>query len=224
MKPYTKTSIRGLDNLAWRQLRQTGIGGSDAPHLVLTPEEFRYVDPERLMRDKVEPLGEESVSIPCRCGHALEPLVAELYAEATRRQVHRVNYMLRSVEHPFMCANIDRKLCGVDEGLECKAIGWMSARRKRYDPEQDREHWIDIFATGEVEIDLAHKKEWYIQMQHYMAVTGWAMWHLAVLVGNDRFVYYDVPRDDALIEQLIAAEAGFWGAVLDARAEFERSI
>ena len=39
-----------------------------------------------------------------------------------------------------MCANIDRKLCGVDEGLECKAIGWMSARRKRYDPEQDREH------------------------------------------------------------------------------------
>ena len=66
MKPYTKTSIHGLDNLAWRQLRQTGIGGSDAPHLVLTPEEFRYADPERLMRDKVEPLGEEVVTCCAR--------------------------------------------------------------------------------------------------------------------------------------------------------------
>lgn len=224
MKPYTKTPIRGLDNLAWRQLRQTGIGGSDAPHLVLTLEEYRYANPEKLLRDKVEPLGEEVVSLPCQCGHALESVVAERYTMATGNQVHKVNFMLRSVEHPFMCANIDRKLCGIDEGLECKTINWKRSRKTLYDPETGQKCWIDKFATGDPEIDMSYMKEWYIQMQHYMAVTGWKMWHLGVIIECNRFVYYDVPRDDALIEQLIAAEAGFWGAVLDARAEFERSI
>ena len=221
MKPYTTTSTIALDNLAWRRLRQIGIGGSDAPHIALTPEEFRYCDPEKLLRDKIEPITEEFVPIPCRVGHALEPLCASLYIEATGRRVHKVNALLRSTEHPFMCANLDRKLYGVNEGLECKAVGWLSARRKRYDPETDREHWVDIFGSGDWETDLSYKPEWYIQMQHYMAVTGWAIWHLAVLVGNDRFIYYDIPRNDALIEQLITVEREFWDVVLETRAQIK---
>ena len=50
-------------------------------------------------------------------------------------------------------------------------------------------------------------------MQHYMAVTGWQMWHLAVLIGNREFVWYDVPRDDAWIEEMIRQEAAFWDCV-----------
>lgn len=213
MKPYTTASIRGFSRAEWLKMRQRGIGGSDAPHIVLTPEEFRYADIGKLYLDKTEPILDDGENLPCRIGHMLEPLAAELFTEATGKAVHCVHQMFVSRAYTFMRADIDRKLTGVEEGLECKAIGWMSARRRIIDPETEETRWIDIFEAGDAEAVFRYKPEWYVQMQHYMAVTGWNMWHLGVIVGNQHFYHFDVPRDDALIAVMIEAEREFWNCV-----------
>ncbi|MBQ2437363.1 MAG: YqaJ viral recombinase family protein, partial [Clostridia bacterium] len=143
-----------------------------------------------------------------------EPLVADLYVEATGNRVHRYNRMMRSEEHPFMLADIDRKLYGKNEGLECKTIGEFAARMRVKDPETEEVHWIPRFVPDDMETSLSRKPEWYCQMQHYMAVTGWQMWHLAVLIGNHDFLWFDVPRDDPWIAEMVKQEAAFWDCVV----------
>ena len=194
----------------WLQLRRIGLGGSDAGHIVFTPEQFRYADPARIWREKVLSPEPEPESLPCSIGTALEPLCASLFERATGRRVRRMNQMLVSLSHPYMIADIDRKICGAAEGLECKCVSQFSARRKITDPETGEVRWIDIFESGDASAVFAYKPEWYAQIQHYMAVTGWQLWHLGVIVLNNRFYHYDVPRDGAFIDALREAEGSFW--------------
>jgi predicted phage-related endonuclease len=113
-----------------------------------------------------------------------------------------------------MTANIDRKLLGKNEGLECKTIGEFAARKYVGTDEDGKKVYIDRFVEGDMEASLQNKLEWYIQMQHYMAVTGWDMWHLAVLIGNRQFLWYDVPRDQEWIDMIIEKETEFWDCVV----------
>lgn len=213
MKLYTTIPTAGLSGDEWRRLRQRGIGGSDAAHVVLTPEQFRYADPARLFRDKTESLSPEEESLPCMIGHELEGLCARLFERETGRTVRRLNQMLVSRDHPYMIADIDRKLCGAAEGLECKCVGQFSARRKITDPETEESRWIDIFESGDAEAVFTYKPEWYVQIQHYLAVTGFNRWHLGVIVLNNRFCRYEVARDEAFISALCSAEGEFWQLV-----------
>ncbi len=213
MKPYTTIPTAQLSTDEWRRLRQRGIGGSDAAHVVLSPEQFRYADPAKIFREKTDALSAEEESLPCMIGHALEGLCARLFERETGRTVRRMNQMLVSREHPYMIADIDRKLCGVSEGLECKCVGQFSARRKIEDPETGESRWIDIFESGDAETVFTYKPEWYMQVQHYLSVTGWNKWHLAVIVLNNRFCRYEVARDEDLIGVLRESEAEFWNLV-----------
>ena len=205
------TSTVGLDRSAWLEARRVGIGGSDAAKIVLSAEQYKYADPGALYLDKIgEGPAEEDESLAARHGRFCEELVAQLYEEATGNKVRRCNMILRSDAHPFMIADIDRKIVGRREGLECKTVGEFAARMKETDSETGEAKWVDRFIEGDMETSLSRKPEWYCQMQHYMAVTGWEMWHLAVLIGNRRFLWYDVPRDDAWIDEMIRQEAEFW--------------
>lgn len=210
----TSISTVGMSRAEWLRMRRTGIGGSDAGKIVLTRQQYSYADPEALFLEKTGdgPL-EDSPSLAARHGTWCEPFVADLYTEATGNRVHRFNRMMRSDEHPFMLADIDRKLYGRNEGLECKTIGEWAARMRVVDPETEEVHWIPRFIVGDMETSLSRKPEWYCQIQHYMAVTGWRMWHLAILVGNHDFLWFDVPRDDAWIEEMVKQEAAFWDCV-----------
>lgn len=210
----TSISTVGMSRAEWLRMRRTGIGGSDAGKIVLTRQQYSYADPEALFLEKTGdgPL-EDSPSLAARHGTWCEPFVADLYTEATGNRVHRFNRMMRSDEHPFMLADIDRKLYGRNEGLECKTIGEWAARMRVVDPETEEVHWIPRFVVGDMETSLSRKPEWYCQIQHYMAVTGWRMWHLAILVGNHDFLWFDVPRDDAWIEEMVKQEAAFWDCV-----------
>lgn len=63
------------------------------------------------------------------------------------------------------------------------------------------------------------KKEWedeevpaayLLQCQHYMAVTGYEAWWIAVLIGGNKFVHKKIERDEELIQYLIDIENDFW--------------
>ena len=57
-----------------------------------------------------------------------------------------------------------------------------------------------------------------MQTQHYLSVTGWDYFDLAVLVGGNRLKIYHVERDEELIAEMISLEGYFWEAVLSGNA------
>lgn len=206
-------STKNMTHEEWLKARQNGIGGSDSWRIVLPESDYRYAGCGKLYREKTADEINDEPTLQARVGTYLEEFVAQEYQRATGNTVHRWNRIIYSDAHPFMFANIDRKLYAKNEGLECKTIGTFAARRRIIDEESGEVKWIDRFIEGDMEASLSNKLEWYIQMQHYMAVTGWEMWHLAVLIGNERFLWYDVPRDEEYIKVIIEKEEEFWGYV-----------
>lgn len=190
-----KISTVGMTRLEWLKQRRKGIGGSDAAALVL--QDYEYQTPYGLWLDKTGavPVNETS-SLQCRVGTYLEPFVAELFTEATGLKVRRLNAMLWNETYPFMFADIDRRIEGRDEGLECKTTSAFNDKYFKYDEDIPPEFG-----------------RYYVQMQHYMAVTGWKKWHLAVLIGNHRFRHYECKRNEEDIAEIIRKESEFWDLV-----------
>ena len=121
---FTKKSITGLTQKEWLELRKTGIGGSDAGAVCgLNP----YASPMAVFQDKTSGAVEDQDNEAMRQGRDLEEYVARRFTEATGLKVHRSNCMYRSVEHPWMIADVDRLVTGEDAGLECKTASAYSA-------------------------------------------------------------------------------------------------
>ena len=183
------TSTKDLTRDEWLAFRRMGIGGSDAAAIVgLNP----WSSAMTVFADKMGVLPEKEATEAMRLGTDLEAYVAERFCEATGKKVRRENNILRSVEHPFMFANVDRMIIGEKAGLECKTTSpWNGA---------DWESGV-VPAT------------YYCQMSHYMAVTGYSKFYLAVLVFGKGFYHYEVERNEEDIEALIKAEEQFWECV-----------
>lgn len=183
---YTKIPIADLDRGDWLKLRKTGIGGSDAAAVCnLNP----YSSPMKVFMDKTsEEINEEDTE-SMRQGRDLENYVAQRFSEETGFKVRRSNFMYRSRKHAFMLADVDRLLVGVDAGLECKTANAFNA--DKWDGENTPVHY-------------------YIQCQHYLAVTGKKFWYIAVLILGIGFKYRKIERDEELIRNLIFLEGKFW--------------
>lgn len=67
------------------------------------------------------------------------------------------------------------------------------------------------FKAGEWE--NAIPDEYMLQIQHYMAVTGFKAAYIAVLIGGNTFRWRLVERDEELIAMLVQLEAEFWDCV-----------
>jgi predicted phage-related endonuclease len=68
------------------------------------------------------------------------------------------------------------------------------------------EQWGDP-GTGQVPM------HYFCQVQHYLAVTGFDLCDVAVLVQGRRMDIWPVPRDQAFIDALVADETTFWERV-----------
>jgi len=187
---------QGLSRDAWLQVRQGGIGSSDAAAAVgLHPYKSQLqLWMEKTGRDAglpvVDPSDDQS---PMYWGTLLEPIVAAHYTRRTGHRVRRLNAVLQHPEHPWMLANIDREVVGAGDVqiLECKTAGLHGARL-----------WRDGVPA-------------YVQLQvmHQLAVTGKAAADVAVLLGGQDLQVFRIARDDAMIAQLIALERRFWDGV-----------
>lgn len=175
--------------------RRSGVGGSDAATVLgLNP----YATAYELYLDKRGDAPEEDENFLKEArywGSRLEAPVADRYAEESGYKVQKANQMIRSKKHPFMLANIDRKVVGED-----RRIGFEAKTAARPDG------WGD---TGSDEIPPYIM----IQCQHYLAVTEYDVWDLAVLIGNRDFRMYRINPIQNIIDQLIEAETEFWDRV-----------
>lgn len=173
----------------WLKARKLGLGGSDmAAVLGLSP----WRSPIDVWLDKTSDTVEEKESEPMYWGNVLEEVVAQEFAKRSGYKVRNNNFTLQSEKYPYLLANIDREIVGLDAGLECKTANAFKAN------EWDGDNVPDAY---------------YIQCQHYMAVTGKSSWWIACLVGGNTFHYKEIKRNEEVIAAIIDTGAAFWELV-----------
>lgn len=179
-------STAAMTREEWLKQRKKGIGGSDAGAICgLNP----YSSAMSVYLDKTTEEISETDNESMRQGRDLEDYVARRFMEETGWKVRRSHRMYRHEKYPFLFADVDRLIVGMDAGLECKTASAYSADK-----------WKD----GEIP---AH---YMIQCYHYMAVTGRRNWYLAVVILGKEFKYTKITWDDNVIQNLVAIEVNFW--------------
>ncbi|MEH7521976.1 YqaJ viral recombinase family protein [Bacillus sp. JJ1503] len=187
MQAQVLTLTVDMSREEWLKARKAGIGGSDAAAIAGLN---KWKSPVGVYLDKtgqapdVDMAGEAAY-----WGNMMEDIVAQEFSKRTGLKVRRRNAILKHPEHHFMLANVDRLIVGAREGLECKTAS---------------EYLKDLWEGEEI------PASYLLQCQHYMAVTGYVAWHIAVLIGGNKFVYKKVERDEELIQYLIDIEKNFW--------------
>ena len=175
----------------WLEHRRLGIGGSDAS---IVCGINRYKSPVELWMDKTGQLPYQEAGEAAYWGTLLEPFVRAEFTKRTGIEVTHKNELLQSEEYPFMLANLDG-ICEVpDYGICIFEAKTASA-----------------YKAGEWEDSIP--EEYMIQLQHYLAVTGYAGSYIAVLIGGNTFKWKFIERDEELISMLIELEADFWNHV-----------
>jgi putative phage-type endonuclease len=170
----------------WLEERKKGIGGSDAAALVGLSA---YSSPLSVYADKMGLVEDTEDNEAMRIGRDLEDYVAKRFEEETKLKTRNKNAILISEENPFMRANIDKAIVGIKAGLECKTTNAFNKTD---------------FEGGNI------PDYYYCQCQHYMAVTGYSKWYLAVLVLGRSFHWFEIERNEDDIAALIEIEKCFW--------------
>ena len=178
------------DHNKWLEIRNKGIGGSDAGVIAgYNPYKSRLsLWLEKTGQKEPDDLSDNEAVY---WGVKNEANIADYFEEKTGKKLRKCG-TLQSVEHPWLLANVDRLIVGEDAGLEIKTAGVRQASR-----------WVDDELPD----------EYYCQIMHYMLVTGLPMWYVAVLIGGNRCLIKEVPRNEAFIEELFAKENAFWTLV-----------
>ena len=187
-KIYTKIAdTKKISHEEWIELRKSGIGGSDAGAVVgLNP----YSSPYSVYHEKLGLVEAFEGNDKTRLGTDLEEYVAKRFEERTGKKVRRLNAMLRSVERPYMIADVDRVIVGADEGVECK----VTSNNENYK-----------FDEGE------YPSYWACQCYHYLSVMGYKRWHLVVLdLFSAKVSVITIERDESEIKALEEIEKTFW--------------
>lgn len=178
----------------WLKQRNSGIGGSDAGAIMGVNQ---YRSAYTVWAEKTgfrKPTNTDSEAM--RQGRDLEDYVAKRFTEKTGKKVQRSGFSYQSAEHPFMLANIDRRVVGENAGLECKTANIFAE---------------DGYQKGGLPMS------YYCQCLHYMAVMGYDRMYLAALVYGRNFFVFEIDRSDPGvaedIDALIHAESEFWELV-----------
>lgn len=184
-----RVSTKNMEHEEWLERRKNSIGGSDAAGIVGLSQ---WTSPFSIWAEKTSRVPAKEDNEAMRQGRDLEEYVARRWEEATGGRVRRLPAFLYNPQYPFAHANIDRMVVGEDAGLECKTTSTLDIRQFK---------------------GVVFPEKYYAQCVHYLAVTGAARWHLAVLVFGREFFTFTLERDEDEIAALMAAEAAFWESV-----------
>ena len=172
----------------WLELRKQGLGGSDAGVVIgLNPWKSKFqLWMEKTGQADFEPSPESLERM--EWGNRLEPVVADWFETATGKKLRRCG-MIRSNEHPWMFADVDRLVVGENAIVEIKTTSMYN-----------RAEWEDDKVPP----------SYVIQGLHYLAVGGYDKCYFVCLLGGQQAVIREMERDDEEIAALIEAEQDFW--------------
>lgn len=184
------------DEAAWLEARTHGIGGSDIGAICgvspFSSARQIYLKKTGQYEDAVET--SEAAKQRMHFGHLLEPVVADEYSRRTGDKLKEVDATFAHKQYPWALANVDRLIVDEDDNpigiLECKTTG-----------EYMNEEW----ESGEILLSYMYQLQWYLW------ILGLEKGAIACLVGGNKFYYYEVFRNDALInDTLLPAGQHFW--------------
>lgn len=181
-------STEDMPYAKWLDWRRKGIGGSDAS-VVCGINKYR--SPVELWMDKTGRLSYDEAGEAAYWGTQLESLVRTEFTKRTGIEVCSVNRLLQSEEHPFMLANLDGECLHPNYGTCVFEAKTSSAYRV--------DEWNNTIPD-----------EYQLQIQHYLAVTGYMGAYIAVLIGGNTFRWRFIERDEEMISMLIQLESNFW--------------
>jgi len=175
----------------WLEDRKKGIGGSDAPRVLLKPyplwaEKAGLIEPDDLSDlEWVE------------WGHRLEDVILEAYAEKSGRSVMRAP-LFESLVHPD--------------------YPWMRCTPDAMQDFEGRRGIVQVKTTGawfaadwKDEPPLSYQ----VQIMHEMEVTQVSWGTLLVLIGGQKLRWFDLERNDKFITALVREEQDFWRRVVE---------
>ena len=178
-------STRELPKAEWLKIRKTGLTGTDAGCITgLNPYRSAFDVWNDKLTEEISDFDNEAM----RQGRDFEEYVAKRFTEDTGLKVRHANYIFQNEEHPILLADFDRLVVGENAGLECKTVSPYSA-----------ENWTE----GKI------PPSYVMQVQHYLAVSGFDAWYIAALVYGKDFIVRKIERDEDMIKFLIAIEENF---------------
>lgn len=180
-------NTKDMSRTEWLGVRNNYLGGSEAS-IVLDVNKYKTKFElwlEKTGQTELKEIDNEAIHF----GNVLEDVVASEFMRRTGKRVRKINQMLQHDDHKFMMANLDRVVIGEKALLECKTASTYLAKE-----------W-----EGE-EIPTVYL----VQINHYLAVTGFEKAYIACLIGGQKFVWKEIKRDEELINLIIEAEKHFW--------------
>lgn len=190
-KKFFKTE--GMLREDWLKLRKQGIGGSDAATACGLS---RWNSPLGLWLDKTSEEINSEYTEAMFWGTTLEPVIRQVFSNKIGKVVEEVNYIIQSQEYPFMLADIDGIIREEDGTVSLVEIKTVSAYKAA--------EWLDGVPV-----------EYYIQIQHYLAVCDLPRAYVVYLVGGNELNYKLVERDEETIQSIIMLEMDFWDKVVN---------
>lgn len=187
----TLTSTENLSHKEWLEYRRLGIGGSDLSVLCGINQ---YKSPIELWAEKTGQMPCKEAGEAAYWGNQLEPFVINEFVLRTGIEVKKLNEILQSETYDFMLANLD----GVCEDPIHGTCIFEAKTTSVYNSKL----WEDSIPDA-----------YMLQIQHYMAVTGFKGAYIAVLIGGNHFKWKFIERDDELISMIVKLEKDFWDNV-----------
>ncbi len=185
------TSTEEISTEEWLEYRRLGIGGSDASVVCGIN---RYKSAIELWMEKMGQWPDQEAGESAYWGQQLESLVRNEFTKRTGIEITLVKQILQSEAYSFMLANLDG-ICQHPNYGTCVFEAKTASAYKNGE-------WEDAIPD-----------EYVLQVQHYLAVTGYRGAFIAVLIGGNQFKWKFIERDEELITMLIQLEMKFWGHV-----------
>lgn len=171
-------------------LRRSFLGGTDMAALAGVS---RWSTPLSVFEEKRPDLAaqkERQENATMRLGNLLEPVVADLFTAETGIKLRRRSRPVRCRDHSWEGGHLDRI---ADDA------GWVYEGK-----------WAMSKRDWDSESGPVVPKDYMVQVQWYLHVTGSPYAHLGVLLGYGEFRRYRIDRDEDLIGTLVAIGDAFW--------------
>lgn len=171
----------------WLIARKSGVGASDTSGIMQVNDRS---SPLKVWAEKLGKIPEFLGNADTERGNFWEPWLAAWFAKEHQVSLYQVG-LLRSKEWPWMLATPDRLVKGFPELVEIKTSKDFPALRSP---------WADGQISDHAET----------QVQHQLAVTGYKVGWVVVMIGCDPPFVRQVRRDDTHIEQIVEQTRQFW--------------
>lgn len=170
------------------EARRTYLGSHDTSAISgLNP----YRKPINVFMDKLAMSTPQEPTERMRWGLSLQSAILAEFADRIGGVELEPEHFIRHSSLPWFGGTPDATIAGRKAGVDAKNVQF------------NRGEW------GEEHTDQVPR---YIlfQCHHFLALTGYDVWHVAALFGGCEFKIYDIERDNELAEMIIEMDGRFW--------------